>query len=446
MQKLLMTLLLLFSLELHLDGMTTSQTNPAGTRETSHETSHEIFIDINPDYITPESRSTLPRCLQKIMCSKRVGRFCAWLFSPILALSHEDLSYLHQNTRTPASLNGLVQDRLIKFTEVNSTTSTGIKQIKQGVAVIAVVCIFLFCLPTASAKTNVWENLEDHLKPNICVEQDQDQRCCTIENDMSVSCCVTSLETSAPVCKSYDFTMPARVSAPFGDISKLKNQCSADLTDETLMIRKEINNLYKNSRMYIEIPESGTMLSKKMKSAPPYFLKKFTTALKNIGISADAPLVIVFMRSEPTSDLLDAAIYPARLKLETYYSGRYQDGGLATLHIRSNLLDFFSVDEIFATINHELGHLVHTLRDFAQVIFSEPSQAYNREVFADLISGLLSNPDADQMSMRRQYALSSETCDQNNCATDCNILNRSGHPPLLCRIAYLDKIQGQLGE
>jgi len=430
MKRIALVFFALFVCTVDLNGMKNSET--------------VIDVDIAPE-AQLEKKSTLPRCLQRIAHSPRVGKICAWLFAPIIALVDKDSSeqekitgYLHQNPRIPGIEGALA---------VSPTTSRGNKFIKQAFSLVAVGFILISCLPTAHAKSHVWENLKDHLEPKICMQDISSQRCCTIKDNSHVSCCVTSAKTQGqPVCKSYLFEMPQEVARPsHDDVSKLKDQCSPDLTPENIMIRKEINDCFRHKKPYIEIPESGSMLSKKIKSAPPFFLKKFRTVLKNINIPADAPLIITFMGSENTNDLLDAALSVSPFKQDYYYSKTYPHGGLGTLYLRSNLIQHFSIDEIFAAIHHELGHLIDELRTFAQLSLQAPDQPHNREVFADLVSALTSKQGADQTSMLRQYTHSCQNSSEIYCETNCSRLYLGAYPPLLCRIAYLDTVQDQLG-
>jgi len=420
MKKILLILLLFFSCEVYLNGM------------------------VAPETAQAQRPSTLPKILHKIAYSERVGKFCAWLTSPIAKCCKS--KRLQWWFGSPQQTSPELGDHpLVKLTKVTPSTSRSVACVKKSVAILSIGFLLLINLPQAEA---VFDNLQDYLKPTVCVQNDNFKRCCTIEDNMHISCCVTDNILGIEVCKDYLVTMPETASVPFGDLSRLKDQCSADLTSEARMIRPEFDGIMQE----VEQGEVPTIaIPANVASGSPNFLKKFQESLESIGIPLDAPIYVAFPKSSESDTILAAAMY-ANVERIDYLYNRYPSSGLATMHLRSNLLEYFSVDEIFASINHELGHLLFKIRKLADSQFgmwtplNPATFDFNEEMFADLVSSLSSKKDVDQTSFLRQHVALRETNshlkedDHLPCLVNC----MWAHPPLLCRIAYSDSIQNQL--
>jgi len=426
-----------------------------------------------PETAQAQRPSTLPKILHKIAYSERVGKFCAWLTSPIAkCCKSKRLQFWFGSPQKTSPELG--DHPLVKLTKVTPSTSRYVAGVKKTVAIISIGFLLLINLPQAGA---VFDNLQDYLKPTVCVQNDNFKRCCTIQDNMHISCCVTDNLVGIEVCKDYLVTMPERASIPFQDLSRIKDQCSADLTSEARMIRKEFDEhiLPKMEPVSKEIRALFEQIGRtapKMRCAKncgdvtitlptnstshelPHFLEKFQKSLDSVGIPHDAPLSIEFSPSYQTDYFLDAGIY-------THYLNDTRECPkvIAELNLYHNLFEFLSVDEIFATVNHELGHLVFRLRKLAQSSFELPKppayeseeyyhERYVDETFADLVSNLLSKHDSNQMSYLRQHVDLKEKNSraQQEDSMSCISNGVRTHPPFVCRVAYADTIQNQLDD
>jgi len=385
-----------------------------------------------------KTQSSLPKILHNIAYSERVGKFCSWLFKPVTRCckSERVRSWF---TSPQATSPELGDHPLVKMTKVKPATSTGFKRFKQAVAIISIGFLVLFTLPQANAFFQ--NNLQDYLKPTVCVQNDSFKRCCTIEDNMHISCCVTDKILGIEVCKDLLVTMPETASIPFGDLSRIKDQCSADLTPESRMIRQEFDGIMQR----IESRKSPSITIPNALDAAPQFAHVIQGYLENLGIPRNAPLCVVFPRSKNTTIFLDAELFKTPIDDRSYYGKRYPAGGLATLHLRSNLFEYLSVDEILAVTGHELGHLLFHLRNTAQKYLFQSKEisdlpGHNEEIFADLVGGLLSTQGHQTAMVKQHLALTDKTSEE------CAVKNLVDHPPHVCRNAYLDNVQNQLEE
>lgn len=373
---------------------------------------------------------------------ERIGTMCSWLAKPFTACCKKrQLQAEEQEPCNPP----VVQSKQHKQAPHNKRTP----RISKKVVVITVGIILLLALPHAGAMFN---NLQDFLTPTICVAGEAFKRCCTIVDNAHVSCCVTDNILGIEVCKDYLVTMPETASIPFRDLSRIKDQCSVDLTLESQLIRQEFDGIMqgieRGNNTNVIIPEG-------VATAPQHFLKKLQESLVSIGIPQEAPLTIVFMSSGNNTIFLDAASYKNPEQYYERFIRSIHDDGLGTIHLRSNLFKYLSVNEIFATLHHELGHLLAMIRKMAKSQLEIPVphdpktfdfRKHNEEIFADLTSALTSAKGADQMSFLRQHVALQGTghLDEQPDTNNCFVTYWFGHPPSICRIAYLDSIQNQL--
>lgn len=442
MKKLYIIFFLFFSCVVDLNGMTESKT------------------------VQKQHPSSLPKVLHKIAYSENVGKFCSWLFKPISeCCKSERLRSWFKKPLLEA------EDPIVTFTKVTPSTSSRVGRVKKSLALISIGFLLLCNLPQAGAFIN---NLQDFAKPKICLENDTMQRCCTIEDNVHISCCTTDKLMGITVCKDFLMEMPETASIPFQDLSRMKDQCSADLTDETRAIRQELDDnvlpkwgppsqrvreIYesaglvppetcvKNCDSYFLIrhPIKGRLIS--FEPFMPHFLKKFQKSLDAIGL--DPYMAIIFKPSQQSSHFLEARIVPEFSGTTTRPEFR------AWLELSHNELQLSSVDEIFSSINHELGHIVFRLRKFAQLppsyelqlSQSDKFEQYAEEIFADLVSTLLSEPNTNQIGYLRQHIVFQEPNspfkpqkDSMSCIPD----GTRSHPPMVCRVAYANNIQDQL--
>src|SRR5579872_6532680 len=113
MKKLCFILLLFFSCELHLYGMAVPETAQA------------------------QPPSTLPKFLHNIAYSERVGKFCAWLTSPIAKCCKS--KRLRRWFASPqATSPELGEHPLVKLTKVTPSTSRYVAGVKKTVAIISI--------------------------------------------------------------------------------------------------------------------------------------------------------------------------------------------------------------------------------------------------------------------------------------------------------------------
>jgi len=403
----------------------------------------------------PSSRSSsLPKILHKIAYSERVGRFCSWLYTPISDC------YKNERLRSwfkKAPLES--EDPLVTGTKVHKSTSTRVGRVKKSLAIISIGFLLLCNLPQAGAFVN---NLKNFAQPTVCLENDTMKRCYTIEDNMHVSCCVTDKILGIEVCKDYLITMPETASIPFRDLSRMKDQCSADLTDETREIRQDINIHvlpkgidFRGIKNFCFFNCGDTVIQLPTKSITFLtFVEKLQKSLDAIGYPRDVPLSIKFLRPDNPTDIL---ILDAGMEID--YIGSHVAERCSSIPVSISLshtyFEYLSIEEIFSSINHELGHVVFKLRKFAQFppFYKRQSsqrnnfEKYAEETFADLVSNLLSEPNTNQiMFLRRHVALQEPNSrfqpekDSMSCIPD----GTRSYPPYVCRVAFADNIQNQL--